>query len=90
MRRALGALLLLAGPAAAATAPPGAASCSGCHSVAAATAIPRIAGRDGTELLDRMEGFRSGQRPSTVMVRLMKGFTPSEMRAIAEYWAAQK
>jgi len=70
--------------------PPGAASCSGCHSATVATAIPRIAGREEKELLDRMEAFRSGQQPSTVMVRLMKGFTPSEMRAIAGYWAAQK
>jgi cytochrome c553 len=70
--------------------PPGAAACSGCHSAKAATAVPPLAGRDGKDLLEQMEAFRSGQRPATVMTRLMKGFTPDEMRAIASWYAAQK
>jgi cytochrome c553 len=72
--------------------PPGAAGCSGCHSPAgkAATAIPPLTGRDANELMTQMEAFRSGARPATVMTRLMKGFSPEEMRAIATWYAAQK
>jgi sulfide dehydrogenase cytochrome subunit len=72
--------------------PPGATGCSGCHSPAgkAATAIPPITGRDEKELVTEMEAFREGKRPATVMTRLMKGFTPEEMRAIAAWLAAQK
>jgi len=36
-----------------------------------------------------MEGFRSGQRPSTVMGRIAKGFSDEEIRAIAGWLAAQ-
>ena len=76
------ALLLLAafGPA-----PPGAASCSGCHGAAAP-----IAGRDAGEMTDSLLAFRSGVRPSTVMGRIAKGFEPAELGAIAAWWAGQK
>jgi cytochrome c553 len=36
-----------------------------------------------------MAGFRSGERPATVMTRIAKGFTAEEARAIAEWLAAQ-
>ena len=93
-RAALALLAALAGGSATARAaeeaPPGAAGCSGCHSAKAATVVPPLAGRDQKDLLDQMEAFRAGQRPATVMTRLMKGFTPDEMRAIASWYAAQK
>jgi cytochrome c553 len=37
-----------------------------------------------------MEAFRSGERPSTLMGRLMKGFSRDEIQAIAAWTAAQK
>jgi cytochrome c553 len=37
-----------------------------------------------------MEAFRSAERPSTVMGRLMKGFSPDEIHTIAVWIAAQK
>jgi cytochrome c553 len=49
-----------------------------------------IAGRDAAELSSIMEGFRSGERPSTLMIRLMKGFSHDEIQAIAAWTAAQK
>jgi cytochrome c553 len=49
-----------------------------------------INGRDAADLTTGMEAFRSGERPSTVMGRLMKGFSPDEIRAIAAWIAAQK
>ncbi len=80
--------VLLCGPAWAAP-PPGAASCSGCHSPVSAP-IPPIAGRDAAEIVTAMEAFRAGTRPATLMNRLVKGFTPEEVQAIAAYWASQK
>ena len=77
---------------AASLAPPGAASCSGCHSArAAATApIPRLYGRDAGDILSAMVAFRDGSRPATVMGRIAKGFSDDELRGIAAWLAAQK
>ena len=78
---------------AASTVPPsGAASCTGCHAENAKveTQVPRIAGRPPAEIVAAMEGFRSGQKPATVMDRIAKGFTEAETRAIAEWLGAQK
>jgi len=71
--------------------PPGAASCSGCHSSGAtASVIPRLYGRDAGDIATAMAGFRDGSRPATVMNRIAKGFTDDELRAIAAWLAAQK
>lgn len=70
---------------AAAPPPPGASSCSGCHGAAAP-----IAGQDAATMTAALLAFRSGERPSTVMGRIAKGFSPDELSAIATWWAAQK
>ena len=77
--------LIFSAGAIAAGPPPGAASCSGCHaaSVAVKTPVPRILGRNPDEITAAMLAFRSGERPSTVMGRIAKGFSDEEIRAIA-------
>jgi sulfide dehydrogenase cytochrome subunit len=71
--------------------PPGAASCSGCHSAGAtASSISRLYGRDAGDIVKAMAGFRDGSLPATVMNRIAKGFTDDESRAIAAWLAAQK
>lgn len=70
--------------------PPGAASCSGCHSTAAASSIPALYGRDAGGIVQAMAGFRDGTLPATVMNRIAKGFSDDESRAIAAWLAAQK
>ncbi len=72
--------------------PPGAASCSGCHSAGtpAGSSISRLYGRDAGELVTAMAGFRDGSLPATVMTRIAKGFSDDELRAIAAWLAAQK
>jgi cytochrome c553 len=77
-------------PLLAADAPPGAASCSGCHSTAAASSIPPLHGRDAGDIVRAMAGFRDGSLPATVMNRIAKGFTDEESRMIAAWLAAQK
>jgi cytochrome subunit of sulfide dehydrogenase len=78
--------------AASSDAPPGAASCSGCHPVgtAVATPVPRLLGQDPVGIVIAMREFRSGQRPATVMDRIAKGFTEDETQAIAAWLGAQK
>jgi cytochrome subunit of sulfide dehydrogenase len=85
-------LLILAFSAlAAAEAPAGASSCSGCHAAGANvnTPVPSIRGRPPAEIIAAMQAFRSGERPSTVMGRIAKGFSDEEIRAIAVWLAAK-
>jgi cytochrome subunit of sulfide dehydrogenase len=86
------AIILPAAAAIAADAPPGALSCSGCHSpVATETSTPpRLAGRDPAKMVAALQEFRSGQRAATIMDRVVKGFTPDEIQAIAAWYGAQK
>jgi sulfide dehydrogenase cytochrome subunit len=79
---AFGLVMLLA---AAGPPPPGASSCSGCHGEASP-----IAGKDAATMTAKLNAFRSGARPSTVMGRIAKGFSTEELSAIAAWWAAQK
>jgi sulfide dehydrogenase cytochrome subunit len=85
-------MLTLTGAALAADAPPGAASCSGCHPAQAGVAspVPRLNGRDAAQTVAMMQEFRAGTRPATVMDRIAKGFSDDEIRAIAAWYAAQK
>jgi sulfide dehydrogenase cytochrome subunit len=77
---------------AAAPAPSGAASCSGCHPMSAKveTRVLRLAGRKPADIVAAMQAFRSGQKPATVMDRIAKGFSDAEIRAIADWLGAQQ
>ncbi len=72
--------------------PAGASSCSGCHAGGARvdTAVPRLIGRSAADIVAQMQAFKSGQKPSTVMDRIAKGFTDPEIQAIADWYAQQK
>ena len=85
MRLAIGALLVLLGGAAP---PPGALSCSGCHGGVAP--LPVLAGRPSDEVVAKLDEFRSGARPATVMDRISNGFSRDESVAIAGWWATQR
>src|SRR5262249_58945580 len=78
-----------AGPA---DAPPGAASCSGCHPTArfVDTTVPRLIGRNPADLVTAMQAFKSGQLPATAMDRIAKGFSDDEIKAIAAWYGGQK
>ena len=70
-------------------APAGATSCFGCHAPLAAgtLAVPPLEGRTAASIVADMQAFRSGERPSTVMGRIAKGFSEDETRAMAEWLA---
>ncbi len=87
----LASMILLAGPATAADAPPGASSCTGCHAPkkVADSVIPRIGGRKAEDIVTFMREYRSGAWPSSVMGRIAKGFDDQQTQAIAAWFAAQ-
>jgi cytochrome c553 len=80
------------GSALAADAPPGASSCSGCHPVSRSveTPVKRLTGGNPADIVAAVQAFRAGQRPATVMDRIAKGFTDDEIKAIADWYGAQK
>src|SRR5438045_7832980 len=75
-----------------ADAPPGAASCSGCHAASPSvqTPVPPLNGRPASEIVSQMAAFKSGERKGTIMDRIAKGFSDDEVRAIAAWYEAQK
>lgn len=91
----LAAVVLLAGPAPAADAPPGgppgASSCTGCHAPmkVADSVMPRLAGRKAADIVAALREYRSGAWPSSVMGRIAKGFDDPQSEAIAAWFAAQ-
>lgn len=68
------------------------ASCEGCHGTNGRNsgAMPSIAGKSAEYLREALEWFRSGEVPSTVMGRHVKGYSEEEIRLIAEYLSKQK
>jgi cytochrome c553 len=78
--------------ASAADAPPGASSCSGCHpaSQSVDTQVKRLIGRKPEDIVAAIKAFRSGEKPATIMDRIAKGFTDDEIKAIADWYGAQK
>jgi sulfide dehydrogenase cytochrome subunit len=75
-----------------ADAPPGATSCSGCHPAKkwVDTRVPRLNGRPAGEIISAMQAFKAGEASGTVMDRIAKGFSSEEIKAIADWYAAQK
>jgi cytochrome c553 len=51
--------------------------------------VPPLLGRPGEEIVAAMQAYRTGARAATVMDRIAKGFTDDEVRAIADWLAAQ-
>ena len=73
-------------------APPGATSCSGCHPAKkwVDTKVPRLNGHPAGEIVSAMQAFKAGQASGTVMDRIARGFSSEEIKAIADWYAAQK
>lgn len=70
-----------------------AAPCAGCHGLNGSShgpATPTIAGITQDYFIDSMEAYISGERTSTVMGRIAKGYTKEEIAVLADYFAAQK
>lgn len=90
MRQISAALLICLGTGVLAQeAPPGAMSCTGCHGLFP-DAPNSITDLSADKIETAMAGFRDGTRKGTVMPRLAPGFSDTEIRAIAEWFADQE
>jgi sulfide dehydrogenase cytochrome subunit len=64
-------------------------TCAGCHGTDGASggpASPSIGGLSQAYFVELMQGFASGEIPSTIMGRIAKGYTKEEIKAIAAYY----
>ena len=89
MRYFLISALALTAPAMAADGPMLAQSCLGCHGPGAQGmgATVGIAGRPAPLLIAQMNAFRANERPGTIMGRIARGYSETEITAVAAYLA---
>ena len=61
------------------------ASCSTCHGpgLGGSGTIPSLKGKTSADLATTIRAFQSGERPSTIMMRLSKGWSSDEIDALA-------
>ena len=68
-------------------------TCAGCHGtggVSNGPATPTLAGASAEYFEEVMEEYKSGERRSTIMGRIAKGYTKEEIKLLAEYFSKQK
>ena len=70
------------------------ATCANCHGTDG-RAVPgagneALAGVDKAKLLQKLQDFRSGAKPATIMHQIAKGYTDAQLDLIAAYFAARK
>lgn len=66
------------------------AGCHGTHGASAGPSMPSIAGQSKEAIVDAMKKFKSGERPSTIMGRLAKGYSDADFEAMGEFFSKQK
>lgn len=69
-----------------------AATCANCHGTDGRSVggMDSLAGESKDRLRQKMADFKSGNKPSSIMQQIMKGYTDEQMDLIADYFAAQK
>lgn len=68
-------------------------TCAGCHGTYGSSvgpASPTIAGMSRDYFIETMMAYKEAKRPSTIMTRIAKGYTESEIELMADYFSAQK
>ena len=76
--------------------PPGppliAQACAGCHGQAGAGSgsVPKIAGYSRDLFVAQWAAFRNKERPATMMDRIAKGYTESDVAVLADYFSKLK
>jgi sulfide dehydrogenase cytochrome subunit len=67
-------------------------ACANCHGTngnALAGSEP-LAGMKREDIVQKMQDFKNGRKPATVMHQLAKGYSDEQITAIAGWFAAQK
>jgi sulfide dehydrogenase cytochrome subunit len=69
-----------------------AATCANCHGTNGASVgeVESLAGKPKDEIVRKMQEFKSGARPATIMQQLAKGYTDEQIQSLAAWFAAQK
>ena len=69
------------------------ATCANCHGTngraVEGSAVPGLAGLNAAYTIEQMKAFKSGARQATVMHQIAKGYSDTQVEAIAGYFAAQ-
>ena len=68
-------------------------ACAGCHGTSGGSAglmMPSLANQSKTAIVEAMKKFKNGERPSTVMGRLAKGYTDADFEAMGAFFSKQK
>ncbi len=68
-------------------------ACGGCHGTyggSAGLTMPSLANQSKKAIVEAMKKFKSGERPSTVMGRLAKGYSDADFEAMGEFFSKQK
>ncbi|HEX6722250.1 MAG TPA: c-type cytochrome [Burkholderiaceae bacterium] len=69
-----------------------AATCANCHGTngqARGDTITALSGMPADRLLSLWNGFKSGERPATIMHQISRGYSDDQVRAIAAFFASQ-
>ncbi|MYN28953.1 c-type cytochrome [Duganella sp. CY42W] len=70
-----------------------AAACAACHGTNGDThgsTLPRLAGQPQQALSASLHAFKTGQRASTIMMQIAKGYSDEQLDLLAAYFAVQK
>ncbi len=68
-------------------------TCAGCHGTNGAStgpASPSLAGMSAVYLADSMRAFKSGDRESTIMMRIAKGYSDDDFDKMGAFFEKQK
>jgi sulfide dehydrogenase cytochrome subunit len=65
-------------------------ACTSCHGVNGHSAgrIPSIGGLERARLIGDLRAFRAGERDPTVMNRIARGYSDTEIEALADYFSS--
>jgi sulfide dehydrogenase cytochrome subunit len=66
--------------------------CFGCHGYEGRSParMPKLAGDSAAEIEEELTEFKSGEHKSTIMDRIVRGYSAEEIRLLAEYFGAQR
>jgi len=65
-------------------------ACHGQNGISKGPSIPSLGGMSEAYIVEMMEGYASGEIPSTIMGRLAEGYNEEEIEQMGKYFASQE